>query len=168
MDCLLFRHGIAVPPQEWRGRESDRPLTKEGHAKTRKAAEGLRRLEIQPTHILCSPLARARETAEIAGEVLGVEAKIQLHPELVFDQSPLLLFPLLRALPPEATALCVGHEPHLGQTAALMVSGKACPGLSLKKAGACLISFEREVKPGWGSLEWWIPPAQLRMLGKGD
>ncbi|MCA9469080.1 MAG: hypothetical protein KC643_27050, partial [Nitrospira sp.] len=66
-----------------------------------------------------------------------------------------------------ASVLCVGHEPHLGQTAVLMISGKECPRLSLKKAGAVLVSFEGDVRPGRGYLEWWIPPAQLRMLGKG-
>jgi phosphohistidine phosphatase len=167
MRCLLFRHGIAVSPENWKGKESERPLTQEGHDRTRKAAEGLRRLDLQPTHILCSPFTRAQETAGIAREVLPGKSDIRLCPELVFDQSPLLLFPILQGYAKDATVLCVGHEPHLGQTAALMVCGKACPGLSMKKAGACLITFEREAKPGWGILEWWLPPAQLRMLGKG-
>lgn len=168
MQCLLFRHGIAVSPQEWTGTEPDRPLTKEGRAKTRKAVEGIRRLTDPPTHILCSPFIRTQETAGIAREVLGVEVKVQLCPELVFDQPTRLLISLLRGLPRNAMVLCVGHEPHLGQTAALMLTGKECPGLSLKKAGACLIGFEKEVQPGWGFLEWWIPPAPLRMLGKGE
>ena len=168
MLCLLFRHGIAISPHEWKGTELSRPLTKEGIMKTRKAADGLRVLNMQPTHILCSPLARTQETARIAKESLGIASDIQLCPELVFDQSPSLLFPILNQLSPNASVLCVGHEPHLGQTAALMISGKECPGLSLKKAGAVLVSFEGDVRPGRGYLEWWIPPAQLRMLGKGD
>ncbi|MGD9851551.1 MAG: histidine phosphatase family protein [Nitrospirales bacterium] len=168
MQCLLFRHGIAVSPHDWQGSELSRPLTKEGITKTQKAAEGLQHLGMRPTHILCSPLIRTQETAQIAKEILGCKAKIQLCPELVFDQSPLLLFPILNQFSSTASVLCVGHEPHLGQTAALMISGKECPGLSLKKAGAVLVSFEGEVRPGRGWLEWWIPPAQLRMLRKGD
>lgn len=166
MQCILLRHGIAVSPNEWEGTEPNRPLTKEGLTKTRKAAEGLRRIALQPTHILSSPFTRAQETAKIVKEVLGLEAEIQSCSELVYDQSPLLLFPILRKFAPDSTVLCVGHEPHLGQTAAFMIFGKECPGLSLKKAGACLVTFERNVKPGEGMLEWWAPPAQLRQLGK--
>ena len=168
MYCLLFRHGIAVSPDEWRGTEPDRPLTKEGHTKTRKAAEGLRHIQVQPDLILCSPFIRTQETAQIAKEVLKSHAEIRLCPELVFDQSPTLMFPILNQLDLDSTILCVGHEPHLGQTAAMMITGKECAGLSVKKAGAVLVSFGGEVKPGRGRLEWWIPPAQLRMLGKGD
>ena len=168
MHCLLFRHGIAVSPHDWEGSELSRPLTKEGITKTQKCVEGLRHLNIQPTHILCSPLTRTQETAQIAKDILGCKAKIQLCPELVFDQSPLLLFPILNQLIPSASVLCVGHEPHLGQTAAFMITGKECPGLSLKKAGAVLVSFEGEIRRGHGRLEWWIPPAQLRMLGKEE
>ncbi|MDR4496037.1 MAG: histidine phosphatase family protein [Nitrospirales bacterium] len=168
MHCLLFRHGIAVSPHDWDGSELSRPLTKEGIIKTQKAAEGLYHLRMRPTHILCSPLTRTQETAQIAKEILACKAKIQLCPELVFDQSPLLLFPILNQFGPTDSVLCVGHEPHLGQTAAFMISGKECPGLSLKKAGAVLISFAGEVKPGYGELEWWVPPAQLRMLCRGE
>jgi phosphohistidine phosphatase len=167
MRCLLFRHGIAVSPEDWKGKESERPLTQEGHDKTRRAAEGLRRLNLQPTHILCSPFTRTRETAGIVREMLSRQADIRLCPELVFDQSPLLVFPILQEYPQDATVFCVGHEPHLGQTAALMLFGQGCPGLSLKKAGGCLIGFEGNVKPARGFLEWWLPPAQLRLLGKG-
>ena len=168
MHCLLFRHGIAVSPHDWEGSELSRPLTKEGIIKTQKCAEGLRHVDLSPTHILCSPLTRTQETAKIAKEILGCKAKIQLCPELVFDQSPLLLFPMLNQLPPSATVMVVGHEPHLGQAAGLMISGQECPGLSLKKAGAVLVSFEGEIRPGRGRLEWWLPPAQLRLLGRGE
>jgi phosphohistidine phosphatase len=168
MDCLLFRHGIAVSPEEWDGSDDERPLTKEGITKTEQAAEGLKRIGMKPTYVLCSPFTRAQQTAGIAREVLQSKATIQLCPELVYDQSPMLLFPILHRLPQNALVMCVGHEPHLGQTAALMVVGKNAAGLSLKKAGACLISFEGDVGLGQGRLSWWIPPAQLRALRKGS
>ncbi len=166
MHCLLLRHGIAVSPCEWKGTDLTRPLTREGIEKTNKAVDGLRTLGIQPTHMLSSPLTRTQETARIAHSRLGIATDIQLCPELVYDQPPSLLLPLLHQLPVHAYVMCVGHEPHLGQTAALMLAGTACPGLSLKKAGAVLISFTGEARPGQGCLEWWIPPAQLRLLGQ--
>jgi len=168
MHCLLFRHGIAVSSEEWNGSENERPLTKEGMTKTEQAAAGLKRIGMEPTHLLCSPLTRTQQTASIASEVLQIKAKIQLCPELVYDQSPMRLFPIFHKLPQDAFVMCVGHEPHLGQTAALMIFGKNASGLSLKKAGACLIFFDENVDVGRGHLEWWMAPAQLRALRKGS
>ncbi|MGB5056814.1 MAG: phosphohistidine phosphatase SixA [Nitrospirales bacterium] len=164
MNCLLLRHGIAVSSEEWNGSERERPLTKEGINKTEQVAAGLKRIGMKPTHLLCSPLTRTQQTAEIAKEALQIKATIQLCPELVYDQSPMLLFSILQGLPQDAVVMCVGHEPHLGQTAALMIFGKNSSGLSVKKAGGCLISFDGNVGVGRGHLEWWMAPAQLKAL----
>ena len=167
MHCLLFRHGIAESPNTWSEDEHSRPLTKEGVAKTEQAVEGLKRIGVEPTHLLCSPLTRTQQTAEIAKNILQIPSNTQITPELVYDQSPLLLFPILQSLPPEAVVMCVGHEPHLGQTSALMLFGNHSPSLSFKKAGSALIAFHKNATIGQGILEWWIPPAQLRALRKG-
>jgi phosphohistidine phosphatase len=167
MHCLLFRHGIAESPNTWSGDEHSRPLTKEGFTKTEQAIEGLKRIGVEPTHLLCSPLTRTQQTAAIAKNILAVQAEIEITPELVYDQSPMVLFPILQTLPPEAVVMCIGHEPHLGQTAALMLFGNHSPSLSFKKAGSALIAFHKNAIIGQGMLEWWLPPAQLRTLRKG-
>ena len=167
MHCILFRHGIAESPNTWSGDEHSRPLTKEGVTKTEQAVEGLKRIGVEPTHLLCSPLTRTQQTAEIAKNILQIPSNIEITPELVYDQFPMLLFPILQSFPPEAVVMCVGHEPHLGQTAALMLFGNHSPSLSFKKAGSALIAFHKNAIIGQGILEWWIPPAQLRTLRKG-
>ena len=167
MHCLLFRHGIAESPNTWSGDEHSRPLTKEGFTKTEQAIEGLKRIGVEPTHLLCSPLTRTQQTAAIAKNILAVQAEIEITPQLVYDQSPMVLFPILQTLPPEAVVMCIGHEPHLGQTAALMLFGNHSPSLSFKKAGSALIAFHKNAIIGQGMLEWWLPPAQPRALRKG-
>ena len=167
MHCLLFRHGMAESPNTGSGDEHSRPRTKEGFTKTEQAIEGLKRIGVEPTHLLCSPLTRTQQTAAIAKNILAVQAEIEITPELVYDQSPMLLFPILQTLPPEAVVMCVGHEPHLRQTAALMLFGNHSPSLSFKKAGSALIAFHKNAIIAQGMLEWWRPPAQLRTLRKG-
>jgi phosphohistidine phosphatase len=167
MRCLLFRHGIAETPTNWSGDEYSRPLTTEGVTKTQHAVEGLKRIGVAPTHLLCSPLTRTQQTAEIAKRLLAIQTDIQIVPALVFDQSPTLLFPILQPYPSEAVVMCIGHEPHLGQTAALMLFGNHSPSLSFKNAGSALIAFHKNAAIGQGILELWIPPAQLRALRKG-
>ena len=146
MNCILFRHGIAVDRQEWNGHESERPLTNEGLKKTRKAVEGLYQLGTRPTHLLSSPFTRALETAQIVQEVFELNENIHVHQELVYDHSPINIFPVLTTLAEESCVLCVGHEPHLGQLAAMMMSGRYIPGLSLKKLGHVRSSLRKSLK----------------------
>lgn len=153
MPCLLFRHGIAESPNSWSGNEYSRPLTREGVTKTEQVVEGFREIGVQPTHLLCSPLTRTHQTAVIAKNILVIQSEIVITPELVYDQSPRLLFPILQALPSEAMVMCVGHKPHLGHTAALMLFGHHSPSLSFKKAGSALITFHMKAAVGKVILE---------------
>jgi phosphohistidine phosphatase len=164
MDCILFRHGIAVDQQEWDGEEDERPLTPKGMDKTRQAAAGLLRLDLAPSDLLSSPLVRAMETAKLIREVFHLRTDIQRCEELRAEALPEKLFPVLAGLPPDACVICVGHEPHLGALAGVMLFGKPVLGLALKKAGACCIRFEQDPLPGEGKLRWWMAPAQLRMI----
>lgn len=166
MNCILFRHGLAVNIEEWGGDDQDRPLTPEGRDKTHKAAGGLLKTGITPTHILSSPFKRTQETAQILKHVLSFDGDIQLCHELLSGASPPKIFPLLNSFPSDACVLCVGHEPHLGSVAGMMLCGKPVFGLSFKKAGGALFSFEGEAKAARGMLQWWIPPAYLRGLRK--
>lgn len=166
MDCLLFRHGIAVDREDWEGEDAERPLTPKGTAKTREAAAGLLRLDVAPTHVLTSPLVRALETAKLIREGLRLKPDVNLCEELRPEAPPEKLLAVLAAYPETACLLCVGHEPHLGEVAGVMLFGKPSPSLSLKKAAACLIQFEGVPKAGRGVLAWWAPPALLRKLGR--
>lgn len=164
MECILFRHGIAVERGDWDAEEALRPLTPEGRKKTRKALAGLRRLGVRPTHLFSSPLARALQTAQLAQEVFGMREEIQVRDELLSDAPPEVLSAVLATLPGDACAIFVGHEPHLSAAAGVMVFGKANAGLSLKKAGACSLHFDGKPRSGRGTLNWWMTPAQLRAL----
>lgn len=166
MDCLLFRHGIAVDQEDWEGEEALRPLTPKGIGKTRDAATGLRRLGLAPTHLLSSPFTRAIETARLIHETLKARLEVRVCDELLPGAPPDKLFPLLASLPDNACVVCVGHEPQLGEAAGVMLFGSPVAGLSLKKAGACCISFVKPPRAGEGLLTWWMTPALLRKLAR--
>ena len=166
MDCVLLRHGIAVEREEWDGADDDRPLTERGAKRVSQVATGLKWLEVQPTYIFSSPLIRALETADILQAGLSIPSAIKRVDELLPDANPERLLALFSSLPPEACALCVGHEPHLGLTASLMLAGKPSTAFPFKKAGACMIELPAPPKVGRGVLRWWMEPGQLRALGK--
>jgi phosphohistidine phosphatase len=166
MDCVLFRHGIAVERDEWEGSDADRPLTGRGAKRVEQVASGLKWLDVQPTHVLSSSLIRAIDTAKIVHDQLHVRSAIQVVDALLPDAPPEQLLSLLSELPPESCVLCVGHEPQLGIVASVMLAGKPSTAFPFKKAGVCLIEMPIPLKPSRGTLRWWMGPVQLRALGR--
>ena len=167
MKVYLIRHGPAVDIGE-QGVKTDvaRMLSAEGRAKSSTAARGLCRVpEVAIARIVSSPLIRARETAEIFAEALGVKRKVELLPELTAGRSAMALASWLAAQPPTDLAL-VGHMPDLADLAAAM----ACSGSSLdivfKKAAVLCLEFEQRAMPGTGRIVWLLQPDVLRLLAK--
>ena len=167
MECVLFRHGIAADQGEWDGPDAKRPLTPRGMEKTAAAAEGLARLEIEPSHLWSSSLTRALQTAKILQEIFRFPVEIHVTEALQPDAPPERLLEALARQPKDASVMCVGHQPNLGEVAGVSLFGGPVMGLELKKAGACCIRFTGAVKPGEGLLRWWFTPSQLRLLAKG-
>ncbi len=169
MNLYLLRHGIAVARDE-PGNETDgeRPLTVKGVKRMRKAARGLRRAGISFDAILTSPLLRARQTAEIVAQALGLENQIEeisgLAPESSVDH---LIFGLTRFQNREHLLL-VGHEPLLSDTWSFLLAGKNGVDLifDLKKGGICRIEIDNLPPSKPGTLHWFLAPKQLRLLGE--
>ena len=166
MECILFRHGIAVEPDEWDGTEENRPLTEKGKKRARQAAEGLAVLDCKPTHLFTSPFVRAYDTARLLRTAVCPTLKLETREELAVGAKPEQIVTLLRTLPPDAVVVCVGHEPQLGEVVSLMLCGKAFPNFPLKKAGAASLELADGFKIGEARLLWWLQPAQLRAFGK--
>ena len=166
MNCVLFRHGIAVDREEWEGKDVDRPLTEKGKRRVRQVAAGLRKLDVRPTVIYASPARRAADTAQLLHDLLASRTLVQLRDELLPEAPPTQVVSLLEDLPPESCVICVGHEPHLGMAASVLLTGRASASFPLKKAGACLIDMPIPAKPSRGVLRWWLTPTQLRIIGK--
>ena len=73
MRVILLRHGIAHDRADPAcPADPGRALTEEGRKKTRKAVRRLVRVGVQVTRIITSPYVRAKETADIAAEILGI------------------------------------------------------------------------------------------------
>ena len=70
MKLYLVRHGETAFSSEHRHNRPDIELTELGHAQARAAADRLRRLGV--ALVLTSPFVRARQTAEIVADTLGV------------------------------------------------------------------------------------------------
>lgn len=166
MDCILMRHGIAIDAEAWEGPDKTRPLTGQGKKKVQQAAKGLVAMGLSPTHLLSSPLTRARATAKLVRTCISPSLDIVECGELAPGSSPEQLTALLTSFPADAVVLCIGHEPLLGETASYWLTGRSRTKVPLKKAGALQIHFNQTVAAGEGLLRWCCQPSQLRMMGR--
>ena len=168
MKILLVRHGPAADRAAWGrlGKEDFlRPLTPEGRARTRAAAQGLLRLVDPPDALATSPFARAAQTADLVAHAFGVEAPEELQ-AIAPAAAPAEVLPWLQARAGLDLVALVGHEPQLGGLASWLLARSEVPFLELKKAGACLLDLGDRPRAGSARLVWLLLPAQLRRLGR--
>ena len=163
MIVYLVRHGIA----EDRGMaipDSDRALTTDGIRKMHRIVSGLQRLDVQPAAIWTSPLRRTRETAEILAAGLGVNA-VRLCDSLAPASSLDAVCAGLAGAPD--SVMVVGHQPDLGELASrLLFGGQQGDSLPFKKGAVAKITWKDGDPTSRSRLEWFLTPAQLRLLGR--
>jgi phosphohistidine phosphatase len=163
MELYLVRHAIAEESSST-GRDADRALTREGRAKMRRIAQGLRALGTRLDLILASPHRRAAETADVLAEVLGGVERRVLEELAAGADTGALLAALRSYRQLEALAL-VGHQPDLGHLASQIITGSPdlCP-LPFKKGGAACFEISSPRGGLRGELAWFMTPKQLRAL----
>ena len=169
MRLLIVRHGPAGDRDEFAftGRpDAERPLTRDGRAKMKRASAGLASTVEGVSMVATSTLVRAEQTAELVAAALGVKELVRL-PELAPERAPEDLLPWLRTHDPDAVVAVVGHDPHLGFLLGWLLTGRHETFVELKKGGAALLEFEDPPAAGGAILHWALAPAQLRALGKG-
>ncbi len=137
----LCRHGIA---EEIRGRmkDADRKLTREGRRKFRETAEGFRELvgKKEIVKILTSPLVRARETAEILADVLGISEVEVLEGLAPPGDLAMVVKEARRAGSVERGVVAVGHEPVMGEWVGELCFGRKGQ-VKFKKGGIAAVSL---------------------------
>jgi len=119
MDFYLVRHGEARPAHE----DPRRPLSAQGRKEVEKVARAAAAKEIQVAEILHSDKLRARETAEILARFLSPRGGLREIRGLSPEDDPLAARAELEAA--EVPLMLVGHLPHLGRLAALLLKGDA-------------------------------------------
>ncbi|MCC6683228.1 MAG: phosphohistidine phosphatase SixA [Phycisphaeraceae bacterium] len=167
MLLYLLRHGIAESDSA-SGLDADRRLTDDGRAKTRKVVAALALRMSPPQVILSSPLVRARQTAELAGEAFGVPVEIwdvlggnhagQILAELAQRQHQMTLPGSL----PGAGVMLVGHEPSLSEIIERLLGSSLPGGVQMKKAGCAALEVRFEAGQVASALLLWLTtPKQL-------
>jgi phosphohistidine phosphatase len=163
MKLYILRHGDAVEHGDPRYKEDERPLTPKGIQRTKQLAHMLREMEISFDSILTSPLARAKETAEIVARGLKLQDSVRLCEHLSPDGSMEELVHQVNTLrPPPKSVMLVGHEPYLSGFISLLCAGG--PGLPVvfKKGALCRLDLEVLSCGKCAALDWLLQP---RIIG---
>ena len=165
MRLYLVRHGTAEPPGDTNQfQDFRRSLTPEGVKKMREVALGLRGLGIGIDSVASSPLVRAKETAEIIAELLKLKNPVEFWDELTPGTPAQQAMAKLQEYENKDSLALVGHQPHLGYLAALLVFGQDSVSLDLKKGGVCCIEVDQfPIRPPL-PLVWLLPPKILRLF----
>ena len=154
--CLL-RHAHAGDSMTWDQADELRPLTEKGRRQAERVGRLLAGAGFVPDALLTSPLVRARETAEIVGDVLGV--RVREEPRLGAPLDLAVLDAILDDAGRPRRVLIVGHDPDFSELVSELVGGSP---IFMRKGALALIDVERPLEPGGGDLRWLVPPDLLR------
>src|SRR5215210_5062671 len=131
----FLRHGEAVP----HGSKPDeaRELTAVGERQAAAAGQALARLGVELDACYTSPKVRARDTARLACDALGLQPEDATAVGGDFDREDAL--ELLHAHGDDARVLVVGHEPALSQ----VVHDLTGANVDFKKGGVAAVRVAR-------------------------
>lgn len=129
----LLRHGEAVP-HDSRRTDDERELTPRGEEQARDAGRAMAKLFVELAAAYASPKVRARDTATLACEALGITPVEHGPLRQGFDAGDAAA--LLQAeADGDAKVLVVGHEPDLSQVVHDLTGAR----IDLKKGGLAVV-----------------------------
>jgi phosphohistidine phosphatase len=160
MLIYIFRHGEADWPAKGKSHEGEeRHLTSEGKSDVGKVVGfAEKELGFKPDLILSSPLARAKETAAIARQTLGLKAEVEIEECLEGDAPVKDVYAVLKKRGPQSVAL-VTHLPLIDHLFTDLLGGESNIGLH----NGAIAAIQCKANPGHakGSLRWLLPPARF-------
>ena len=140
MDLILWRHAEAEPGHEALP-DLERALTPKGVKQARRMGKWLDSQLPENCRILASPAVRTVQTAE------GLDRKYKTHPDLAPGADPVAILQAAGWPDGRETVVIVGHQPTLGQVAALLLSGEP-QYWEMKKASAWWFVQREPSDPG--------------------
>jgi phosphohistidine phosphatase len=157
---LLMRHAKsswADPGQP----DFERPLNERGRTAAPLMGRYLRQQSMKLDAVICSPAARARETAALALAAAQSTGAVR-YDARIYEASAARLLEVINETPePATTVLLVGHNPGLEDFLRLLTGAHE----RIRTAAIACITIDtdawRAVQPRAGRLAWLVKPKEL-------
>jgi phosphohistidine phosphatase len=138
-----------------------RPLNERGRTAAPLMGRYLRRQSLQLDSVVCSPAARARETAALALAAAQYTGAVR-HDARIYEARAERLLDIINETPdPATTVLLVGHNPGMENFLRLLTGAHE----RMPTAAIACITIDtdawREVQPLAGRLAWLVKPKEL-------
>ena len=152
MLVYLIQHGDAKREEE----DPSRPLSEKGIRDVKGVASHISRLNIGVEEVLHSGKLRAKQTAEIISEKWKIEKSISQTDGLAPQDDASIWAERLKTR--TDSLMLVGHLPHLGKLASLLLCSEKERNFVAFKMGRVVCLKRNDT--GW-SLQWMITPETL-------
>ena len=170
MNLYIMRHADAGVSRENPLLDAKRGLIKEGKQQCMLMAGVLTGLKAQIDVIIASPLKRARQTAQFVATEMGFDQPILTSEALAPAADYAAFQQLITEHSVREGVLVVGHNPHLHQAIARLVSGNGnghanghpVGGGSIRLRKGAMVRIDLARRPA--QLQWLIDPRLARVI----
>ena len=156
----LLRHAHAGDPAKWRGPDDLRPLSAKGRSQAESLGRHLDALGQRFDLLVSSPLVRARQTAELVAERLGLE--VVLDERLGGGLNLADIEAILTERGNPGRPVLVGHDPDFSDLLTILTGAAAIP---MRKGALARVDIDRPIEPGAGILAFLLPPEIVARTG---
>lgn len=159
---LLLRHAKAARDGSWEF-DVDRPLNDRGRSDAPVMGKVLKKYDLIPDVVLCSPAVRTQQTAELFLKTAGCKAKVHKD-NRIYEASCNTLLQLIRGQQTGDVLLLIGHNPGMEELLSALVGGRVV----FPTSGLACVDFEASswadaVSIG-GSLRWHLIPRLVQAI----
>lgn len=155
LTLYLLRHAHAGSADTWDGPDSERPLSPKGRRQAQQLGQFLADRAFVPDAIVSSPKLRARQTAEIVADALGLAIAVDERLAGALDIDTLVA---LTESVGGTNVVLVGHDPDFSDLGASLTGASYLP---MRKGALARIDISLPMQPGSGILRWLVPPDLL-------
>jgi phosphohistidine phosphatase len=152
LELYLLRHAHAGNSATWDGPDSERPLSAKGRRQAARLGAFLAERGFAPDAIVTSPKLRARQTAELVADAIGIA--ISVDDRLGGELDPAVVGDIAERVGGTSVVI-VGHDPEFSELAAALAGAEYLP---MKKGALARIDMSLPVQAGGGVLRWLLPP----------
>ncbi len=139
----------------------ERPLNGRGRRAAELISEFIKKKEIKPDLILCSPAVRARETIEIVLKAARLKVELR-YDQRIYEAGPVRLLEVISQIEDDKDAvMLVGHNPGLEELVQVVTDQTGRIGTANLAKIVFGTTKWRKIVEKKGRLDWLVRPKEL-------